>query len=682
MRIIFTFLVGIFLSSVNNIAAQQKSISNFLISYDQKTGSIQSIVNSSDLNQMNWIFNSSDSNLKWQLTSQDWGLGQYWIGGQNISWDISSKLNSNGNDIKLAYKTKYLDINVKRQEDGLYFLETYEFKNTTPQNIKVEGISIYTPFNDNYPDAKISATNRCNAHIWPGLNSSYVNAIRMNGKAKHLGLVFTKGAMIGYSIANREIHKNIPWKYSASNIRGTIALNIESFNLKPGETYSVQWKLFWHNGWDDFYKKAEALGFVRLEANKYVIEKNENLTISVNANTNSGLKNKQIIIKGNSLGEHSYTLHYGKGKNKTILNYLVISSAKNLIDNRVNFIIQHQQMNKISDPRFGAYMVYDNEGDSLYTNFKKNVNSSDRDEGRERIGMGVFVAKWLQHHTDSTVYTSFMRYVKFVREKFQNAEYKVFSNIAHTSPHRSYNYPWVAHLYLETYKLTKEKTFLEDYYQTMNKYFLEFGYKHYSIDFRVTDALEALNSEGMITQRNVLLNHYKQLADFFIENGIFYPSHEVNYEQSIVAPAVTFLCEMYLVTKGQKYLDAARIQLPSLEAFNGKQPDVHLNEIAIRHWDGFWFGKREMWGDVMPHYWSTLTAIAYTNYYKCTGEIAYKKKAERIVENNLLNFKENGRASCAFLYPDYINNISGKFYDPFANDQDWALVFYIEIMEN
>ena len=29
-----------------------------------------------------------------------------------------------------------------------------------------------------------------------------------------------------------------------------------------------------------------------------------------------------------------------------------------------------------------------------------------------------------------------------------------------------------------------------------------------------------------------------------------------------------------------------------LELFNGMQPDYHLYEAAIRHWDGYWFGKK------------------------------------------------------------------------------------------
>ena len=61
----------------------------------------------------------------------------------------------------------------------------------------------------------------------------------------------------------------------------------------------------------------------------------------------------------------------------------------------------------------------------------------------------------------------------------------------------------------------------------------------------------------------------------------------------------------------QRYLEEVQRQLPVLEAFNGFQPSYHLNDIAIRHWDGYWFGKREMFGDTFPHYWSTITAVAF-----------------------------------------------------------------------
>lgn len=661
------------------------AFAQFKVSVNKKTGALNMISNTADPYRMNWLFASGDEYLTWQKPEEDWGLGKYdvpHLGVKDEKWTKVTAEKSVGNKMSLQYNTRCLHVRVDRAPVGQDYVESYTFVNTTSKQIEVSGLDIYTPFNDNYPDAKTCATNRCNAHVWPGMNSAYVNAIRMDGASPHLGLVLTKGAIQSYSIDNRELHhKNVEWTYTGSNVRGVIALNVAPFTLKPGGMYTIQWKLFWNNGWDDFFKKAIAAGFVKLDADNYVLTKNEKLTISINANAAAGIKKKSLRLLGDSLGEHTYKVYYDHGRKYTILNYLVISSAEQLIDRRVQFIVKNQQMNDPQDGRYGAYMVYDNDLNKIFTTPENSVNPVDRDEGRERLGMGVLVAKWLQTHQNDSVRNSLIRYVEFVRRKLQTPDYTVYSNIAHTSPKRSYNYPWVAHLYLETYKLTKEKKYLKDFFGTMAKNFQESGFEHYSIGFRVTDALAALAEAGMNAERDTLLADYKKVGDFFAKTGIYYPKHEVNYEQSIVAPAVTLLCEMYQVTNDKKYLEAAKLQLRSLEAFNGKQPDVHLNDIAIRHWDGYWFGKTPTWGDTMPQYWSTLTAIAFEKYYQCTGDKSYNERAKKIVEANLLNFEENGQAHCVYIYPEEVNGKPGKFYDQFANDQDWALVNYIDVMK-
>ena len=54
-----------------------------------------------------------------------------------------------------------------------------------------------------------------------------------------------------------------------------------------------------------------------------------------------------------------------------------------------------------------------------------------------------------------------------------------------------------------------------------------------------------------------------------------------------------------------------------------------------------------------------------------------KERAENIVRYNLCLFFEDGNASCAYIYPNKVNGVKGGFYDPYANDQDWALVYYL-----
>ena len=75
-------------------------------------------------------------------------------------------------------------------------------------------------------------------------------------------------------------------------------------------------------------------------------------------------------------------------------------------------------------------------------------------------------------------------------------------------------------------------------------------------------------------------------------------------------------------------------------------------------WKDYWFGKTPTWGVTIPHYWSTLTAVAFHKYYQCSGDVSYKERAKRIVENNHLDFKENGMASCTYLYPASINKLA------------------------
>ena len=275
-----------------------------------------------------------------------------------------------------------------------------------------------------------------------------------------------------------------------------------------------------------------------------------------------------------------------------------------------------------------------------------------------------------------------MRYASFVKDKLQDEDFNVWSNVGHDSRNRAYNYPMIANLYFYMQKATGENKYAEYGYKTLQAMFKHFGYGFYAIDFPVKLGLEVLRSANMQEEAEKLKSDYLKIADVYIQNGLNYPKHEVNYEQTIVAPSIMLLAQVYSETKDPKYLEAIKLQLPALEAFNGNQPNFHLNEIAIRHWDGYWFGKREMWGDVFPHYWSTVTGAAFYYYYLCTGDDTYKKRAENIVRNNLCQFFENGAASCAYMYPKKVNGVKAEFYDPYANDQDWALVYYLLVNKN
>jgi len=43
-------------------------------------------------------------------------------------------------------------------------------------------------------------------------------------------------------------------------------------------------------------------------------------------------------------------------------------------------------------------------------------------------------------------------------------------------------------------------------------------------------------------------------------------------------------------------------------------------------------------------------------------------------------FQPDGQASCAYVYPRMIDGNPGRYFDAWANDQDWALDNYLIVM--
>jgi hypothetical protein len=93
----------------------------------------------------------------------------------------------------------------------------------------------------------------------------------------------------------------------------------------------------------------------------------------------------------NEPGEKIFTLAYGNGK-QTSVECLAVSNFDSLVNHRCQFIAGHQQFIKPGDPRSGAFIVYDNDTESLYINGESGSKRSDCDEARERVAMGILLA--------------------------------------------------------------------------------------------------------------------------------------------------------------------------------------------------------------------------------------------------------------------------------------------------
>jgi hypothetical protein len=240
---------------------------------------------------------------------------------------------------------------------------------------------------------------------------------------------------------------------------------------------------------------------------------------------------------------------------------------------------------------------------------------------------------------------------------------------------RLYNFPWFAQFFLELYGLWKDAAYLHYAYLTLNVFYEGGGDHFYAIGVPIVESITRLAEAGFWEEHNKLKDCFVRHADMILRNGFEYPAHEVRYEQSIVAPAADILFQTYLVSGDEKYREGGKRQLEILSLFSGRQPDSCLYETAIRHWDGFWFGKRRLFGDTFPHYWSALSGMAYAWYSRAGGGEAARKTAGDSLRGVLGLFLPDGSASCARIYPLTVNGEPVSLLDPWANDQDWGLYF-------
>lgn len=608
-----------------------------------------------------------------------------------------------------------LAVETESIREGDVVKESYTFRNHTDRDIftGLRDIGIYTPFNDDYTTGRECMTGKCHAHIWCGGETAYIMGLRMGGEPPHAGMVLTDGSIGGYSIERDENRR--------SNDRGDIILHPTPFSLAPGEHYTVSWTVFAHGGKEDFFEKAKLYcgRFLEVGADQYVLFAGEKAHIRVKPAFGFGQGDVRIGRDGDEMpftvsegvialevpweeglcrcgnsakregtggfspdkeggvhgpveGAHTIRLDICVGGVRTHIRLLALPGLDALVRARCRFIAKKQQYHRKGSHLDGAYLVYDREEDALFYSPQNDFNG-----GRERVGMGVVLARYLQEYQDLYVEQSLRDYTAYVeRELVDRQTGEVYNDyMRDNSYHRLYNAPWFSLFYLELYRLWKKPDFLAVAYRILMYYYKDGGGRFYPILLPAAELLEELQKQGMAQEAGALRAGFLKHADLIAMRGTDYPQSEVNYEQSIVAPAADILLQAYEVTGEERYLDGAARQLKVLELFNGIQPDYHLNEVAIRHWDGYWFGKGRMYGDTFPHYWSSLTGKLYMAYYRILGDEKYRGRAEKSLRASLSLFGADGTASCAYLYPVAVNGRKGDYADAYANDQDWGIYF-------
>ena len=573
---------------------------------------------------------------------------------------------------------------VQNEKDGdvLTTKIVVSYNGAHPYFTNAGSIGVSFPLQDRYTDSVTCRDYRCHAHIFCGENTSYIMALRMGGAAPHLGMVLTKGSLSAYSI-ERDLKLQ-------SNDRGCFWLHPSAQEFAPGDTMKLEWKVFPHRGREDFREKLRAFPRVILvDAEQYVIYPGETSKVTIEPTFPA----EKVTINGaslekteNSVYEYlfenektgEYVLSICADEVKTTCRLLVQERPETLAAKRCAFIVDHQQYHGKIKELQGAYLPYDNEEKILVCTSENDFNA-----GRERTGMGVLIARALQQNLlkdREKAEQSLREYHAFYLRELVNASTGLVCNCSgkDNSYFRLYNYPWAVTFFLECWKLWGEKEDLKTAVHITEKFYEQDGFRFYPIEMPIVMLCQELEKAGEQEDLKTVKDLFRCHADQLIEIGTAYPASEVNYEQSIVQPAAEVILQVYEVTGEEKYLRGAEQQIAVLELFDGQQPDYHLHETAIRHWDGYWFGKRRVFGDTFPHYWSAENGRTFKRYARLTGNEEYNIRGEHSLRGVLSMFFEDGTATCAYLYPYSVNGQKTDFADPYANDQDWGLCMNLE----
>lgn len=649
----------------------------FNIIFDSTTGCITEISNLSDKYKMNWCSSLKQwgkINIGDRISSQKPEYHDSFL--KELS--LSSFTESEDNSRSVYENDRYL-ITVDRffRSNG-NFVERYTVKNITDTVLCLcrDNFAVAVPFNDAYPAADICMTNYCNTHIWCSGNSSWVNALKMGKSDINLGLVLTKGALASYS------------QYECKgDYRGYFELETDTVFLKSRDEYMLEWELFWHTGKDDFFEQLTRYNsYIGIKAEHFTVFGDE--TINFEIYPNNGLIPEVFVdehrVDTTALkcsfgvsytpertGEHKFKIQCGSTVTYAVFNVKI--SLKELIEKRIDFIVSRQQCLDKESPLYGAYLVYDNDCERQFFDFY----ITDHNACRERMNMPLAVIKYLQHHKNEKAEKSIKLYMDFLfREFYDETTGEVFNNIGkRRDALRLYNSPGVMLIFTEMYYYSHDERYLDNILKLAEKYYSIGGEKCYSNAVAVKKTINAFLTAKRYADADKMKGFFKLHTDTMINNGTAYPPHEVNYEQTIVTPAVNCISQYGLFTQEKgKYTESARLHMECLERFMGNQPSYHLNEISLRYWDDLWFGKARKCGDTLPHHLSCLSARAFAAFAELSGEEIYLKRAEEAVRNCFCLISDNARGSAAYVFPNTVNGSKGEFFDLRANDQD--LIIY------
>ena len=563
-------------------------------------------------------------------------------------------------------------VTVQREAESRGTLrEIYAITNTGayPHFTCLGDIGIYTPFSGS-----------CHSHIWCGGTSSYVMCLSMmslgmgdanrhgedqgrhnvhDTHAPNLGLVLVKGSLGAYRIERKAD--------PSGNNRGNCILHPEPMEFEPGETKVLEWELFWHQGKDDFYRQlCNYPSFVGITADRFVSFRGEKSGLCLVPR--GGKESLEFVpdkIKSLIPGESIFSVK--EDKIETWCRTLELPPLMEIAAARCAFIAEKQQYCKLGSALDGAYLTYDNEEEHLvYT--RQNDTSAEpkgRDAppngyiGRERIGMGLLMARYLRLCPESqggTLTESLKKFLVFVlREIYNPKTGMVYDDIMRSDGCiRLCNFPWFALFFIELHCLWNDNAYLRYAYRTLKTFYERGGDRYYAISLPVVQTLKSLEKAQMRKEYAYLKECFTRHANSILSNNLNYPECENGHEQIIAAAEI--LLQAYLAFGDEKYLVGGEKHIEILSLFSCRQPDSSLYEVPIRHWGGFQHGKRRLHGNAFPR--SPCSGMAYTWLYSAGGGEAARYAAEAGIRGALGEFYPDVSAWALYLALRFFNDLS------------------------
>ena len=669
----------------------------------------------------NFVLSSEDE--KWVPEEKQWGLGFLSLGHERAQITECTERCVRKDTAEFTYRVSITDprhcctwpsgpaeednrirydlvmlVTRALTEEGL--LETFLLCNPSAHYIALDEIGIYSSFHDTYAEEDHALERHMNQHFFTGGDISWIEAPRQSGNPPHAGLVTLEGKVSSFQTE----------EVNSSNFRGVIALISKEVRIAPGKAWSLSRLVFPYNDRSEFGEIiCRKTGFPILDYGFLTVTPGESFRfrfLDRGRFESAAIGGIPMEDDGSTLsltpprpGEYTGKIRFSGGKIARLRLRALDDPAK-LLRQRADFIIRHQQLRDPEDPRDGAFLCFDDRTEKLV--LPEDIEGlyysiPDRNDARERIGMGAFLAVFARVFGDSSVLPALRRYDAFLEKYIIDEEFNVWDNYERqkgarwyspllnttlgTEPDmsaRTFNYCFGLAYEAEMYRLTGEKKYAETCAGIFRRYRERFGIGGNVCMFGIeADTVRVLEDAGLAEDAKQAAAYLRERIGYLREIDDRYDPSEVIYEQFTAAGAMREITDYYLTTGDRSVLDLLERTRERTRSFEGAEPDYRSFHIPVRHWDGFWFGGLERWGDTMPHYWTSISADAYCKYAKIPGNEEYEVLAEHIFRGSLALIRPGGSCSNSYLAPEKVNGRPAGCEDPLANDQDWAFFTYL-----